>query len=806
MDLLLVHGDDEPRARAASEGIFTPLWDLKLEVGAAVRTPEECERLAAEDHTARTALLDCRFLAGDRALYGELERRVLRGLTQAQVDELVAAKAEELVRRRERFGGSVHLLEPNVKQSPGGLRDLQAALWISRARFKAAGLSDLLNRGVLPPREVERLKAARDLLWKVRNQLHYLAGRREDHLTFDRQEQVAAALGYERGTPEPGSAAPPHGLGVERFMRDYYLAADAIRRLADEIIDRCQASGQTPGHAPRGRTVAPGLKLWQGRLTLEGREALAADPSLFVRLFTTAEELGVPIYPWARDLCREEAARLDDAARVDPRVTGALRTAFARCTRAEWVRQMHREGVLGALLPEFGRVTALHQHDMYHVYTVDTHLVFALQRLGALMGGELLDQEPLASHVAREVTRPLALALGVLFHDAGKGLGGDHSRKGAELVRKVCERLGVPEPEAADAEFLVAEHLVMSHTSQRRDLSDPELIAGFAARMGDRRRLDMLFLLTYVDIASVGPQTWNEWKRRLLTELYEKSAAELERPAAPRPDTAHRQALEGRGYSTERIEAFLQLLPRRYFSFADPGESPRALRVLEQGARRELTAVARELPASDMTLLTVSTEDRPGLLSVIAGVLTAHRIDILGADVFSTADGRALDFFVVRGPRGGGVERARFRRGEAGPGAGDPREPRPSPGCSRGCSGRRPLPACGRAPPVADPGQGGQRRCPRLHRGGRLRQGSSGPAPRGDRGPARAGTDDQRGPDHHRGAQGDRRLLRHRRERREAHRPCEARGARGPARGPGRGAAAALSGSRSRAVPVRSLP
>ena len=445
VDLLLLHrGVLEQEARLVAERLFTPLWDVGLEVGAATRTPAECQRIAEEDHTARTALLELRFLAGDPTVYADLETRVLEDLAGARGDELVAAKVEETARRRERFGGSVHLLEPDVKQSPGALRDLQSALWIARVRTRAAGLSALLARGVLPLREVERLRDARDLLWRVRNTLHHLAGRREDRLTFDRQEQVAAALGY-RDSPE--------GLAVEAFMRDYYLAAEAVRRIADDLVERCLE--RPPAGAATSRPVAPGLKLWNDRLTFVSRESLREDPSLFVRLFTVAEELGVSIYPWARDLVREEAHRIDDRLRADPRVTAALRAAFARATRADWLRQMHREGVLGALLPEFGRVTAKHQHDLYHVYTVDTHSVFAVQRLGRLRAGELLDEERHLSHVAREIVRPLSLSVGVLFHDAGKGLGGRHSERGAELVRRVTERLGVSPAEAADAEFLV---------------------------------------------------------------------------------------------------------------------------------------------------------------------------------------------------------------------------------------------------------------------------------------------------------------------------------------------------------------
>lgn len=656
VDLLLLHRD-VPLAEASrvAEGLFLSLWDVGLEVGAATRTPAECERVAAEDHTVRTALLDCRFLAGDAALYAELEGRVLGELTHAKAEELIAAKMEETARRRERFGGSVHLLEPNVKQSPGALRDLQSALWIARVRTRAAGLSALLTRGVLPPREFERLGAARDLLWRVRNSLHLLAGRREDHLTFDRQEQVAAALGY-RDSPE--------GLAVEAFMRDYYLAAETVRRIADDLVERCAVP---PRYAPAGRArpVAPGLKVWDGRLTLESRESLAADPSLFVRLFTVAEELELAIYPWARDVVREEATRIDDRLRSDPRVTAALRTAFSRATHADWLRQLHREGVLGALLPEFGRVTAKHQHDLYHVYTVDTHSIFAVQRLGRLRAGELVDVEGHLSHVAREIGRPLALSLGVLFHDAGKGLGGRHSERGAELVRAVAARLGLPPKEADDAEFLVREHLSMSHVSQRRDLSDPGLIADFAARMGTRARLDMLYVLTYVDIASVGQETWTSWKGRLLRELYERCAAALDGAPIRIEASAHREALLARGISPERADAFLARMPRRFLAFADPLDAPRALRALELGRARPLATALRDDAAAGVSFLTVVARDRPGLLAAIAGTLAAHRIDILRADVFSTSDGAALDFFEVRGPRGATVERGRWRAARA---------------------------------------------------------------------------------------------------------------------------------------------
>jgi len=652
VDLLLVHDPSEKEdVQRIADPFFTTLWDAKLEVGASVRTPEECAEAAAADHTIRTALLDCRYLAGDREVYQALENKVLRHLGEAQVDELVAAKVEEMRKRRERFGGSVHLLEPNVKQSPGGLRDLQAALWMARARFKAAGLSDLLSRGILPGREVGELSKARDFLWRLRNQLHHLAGRKEDHLTFHHQEQVAAALGYRDREGE--------GLAVEQFMRDYYLAASRLRRLADELAERCGPARLASG-PPETWQVAPGLDAWDGRLTLESREALRRDPSLFVRLFTTAERMGVEVYGYARDLVRDEAAQLDPAVRSDPAVCAALVEALAKPGKAEWLRAMHREGVLGALVPEFGRITAKHQHDVYHVYTVDTHSIMAVQKLASLLAGELIEEEPELSLAGREISRPLGLVLGVLFHDAGKGLGGDHSVKGAELVRSVCARLGVSERDAANAEFLVREHLVMSHVSQRRDLSDPDLVEEFARRVGDRERLDMLYVLTFVDVSSVGPGTWTTWKGKLLGELHQKAAAVLEGRATEEGErSAHREALLGRSVPAERADAFLARMPRRYLSFADPRDALRSMRVLEMARTRPLATAVRDL--EDATVLTLAAKDRQGLLADLAGVLAAHRIDVLRADVFSTTDGMALDVFSLRGPRGGRVERGRWR-------------------------------------------------------------------------------------------------------------------------------------------------
>ncbi len=689
LDLLLLHEAGAPKdfAREASERFVYALWDLKLEVGYGVRDLAGCEELAREDHTARTALLDLRPLAGDRGLYKELEREQLHGLSQVRVDAFVADKIAETRERREKYGDSLYLLEPNVKQSEGGLRDLQSALWIARARWKVAGITELLARAILPDREIRDLRHARDFLWRVRNEIHYVAGRKSDHLTFDVQPQVAAFLGY---------ADAKEGSGVEAFMRHYYLAAKVVLTASDAIVDRALEAQSTTGwrqvpppaalsgaerRPPSSRdawSLAGGeLKVFRGRLTVSDSEVLRRSPAALVRLFATADREGLELYPYARDLATAAAAELPPEAAEDREMNQELLACFTRPgTRGRFLSLMHQLGVLARLMPEFAHVTARRQIDVYHVYTVDVHLLFALRRLFALRAGDV--QEETVGPLMRQLERPLSVYLGTLFHDIGKGLGGDHSVRGAEIAGRACVRMGIDPPDAADVEWLVTKHLRMSAIAQRRDLSDPDLIHAFAEECGSVDRLDQLYLLTYADIATVGPRTWTDWKARLLRELYGKTRAALLEGTSRRvePGTAESVSrarvageLAGRA-SASRAARFLAGMPARYFLTVEPSAAPRHLRLL--GIARSMsfaTAIhhRRELGISELTL---TAPDRPGLLALVAGVLSAHRIDVQHAEVFSTAaderslgwlSSRALDLFELRGPEGGAIDPSRWR-------------------------------------------------------------------------------------------------------------------------------------------------
>src|SRR5216684_1005107 len=507
VDLLaLLPGEDasaaeRKQADAAAERLHRALWDAGLEAGFAARTLGQTLKLAREDHTARTALLDCRLVCGEPSLFKDLERTMVTELEARKVEEFIQEKLEELQVRRKRYGGSVWLLEPHLKQGKGGLRDLQAALWTAR--------------------EVKEARAARDLLWRLRNELHYATGRRDDRLTFDNQRRAAAALGYRDSPTE---------LGVEQLMRQTYIALQEIARASDGLVDRCAVEdvprpagvfGRRPPPPPK--PIDNAFQLWQGRVTVHDREVFARRPADLVRIFAVAETYGVPVYSYARDLLVQELQRLGPGLAADRDAHFEFWQILMReGSEGQALAPLHELGVLGALFPEVGRLRARAQHSLDHVYTVDTHTVFALQRLMRLRAGGLVDVEPELTRIARAQQRPLVLMLGLLFHDLGKGLGPDHSARGAELVRAYAQRISLDPGDAADVEWLVLAHLKMSHLSQRRDLEDMALIESFARELRTVERLEMLYLLTYADMASVSPENWTEWKARLLRLLYEK--------------------------------------------------------------------------------------------------------------------------------------------------------------------------------------------------------------------------------------------------------------------------------------------
>jgi [protein-PII] uridylyltransferase len=466
-------------------------------------------------------------------------------------------------------------------------------------------------------------------------------------------------------------------------MRQTYIALQEIARASDALIDRC-AVEDAPRPVgffgrrkpPRAKPIDNVFKLWMDRVTVHDRDVFARRPADMVRLFGVAETYGVPVYSYARDLLVQELQRLG------PELAGDRDAHFEfwqylvrEGSDGSALGPLHELGVLGALFPEIGRLRARAQHSLYHVYTVDTHTVFALQRVMRLRAGALAEAEPELTRIARAQPRPLVLMLGLLFHDLGKGLGPDHSARGVELVRAYAKRSGMDQGDAADVEWLVQDHLKMSLLSQRRDLEDAALIESFARELRTVERLELLYLLTYADIASVSPENWTDWKARLLRLLYEKARATLLAEGLDQP--AHADSLEQRrerladaitphlqGETPERAREFARAVPERYLAIVRPEDAARHVKLWLLAKRIGFAAELRQ-PESGEALVTLLAPDRPGLLALFSAALSANGIDILAAEVNSLEGGIALDQFIVREPGGGVPEPGRWDEARA---------------------------------------------------------------------------------------------------------------------------------------------
>ena len=638
------------------QAVNSRLWDLKLDLGWSLRTSEECEEAAQKDSMLKAALFDCRLIAGNSVLFEKFQSGMLRKLFHERGDEFINIKIGELKIRREKFGGSLYLLEPQVKEGEGGLRDLETALVIAQVRFRARGLRGLLRQSVLGPGEVADLRRARDFLQRVRNQLHFSARRKDDRLSFESQQSTADFFGCRTDSGE---------TSIDQFMLQFYSTARALRAGTDSIVQRCEEESGLRRHIP---TVRKGpFKIFRGALTFEGDpEDQLAYPSILLEAFKVAEEEKVPIYSWAKQAIRGGRDRI---ANSREKLAAVFKGMLMRPgTRGQFLFEMHELGILGALLPEFERLTAKHLSDMYHVYTVDLHSLFVTGRLYSLRAGDLLEQEQALTRQIGEVADPLPLYLAGLLHDTGKGLGGNHPTGCENQIQQAGERLQLDVKQLDLLSFLVRSHLLMSQTAQRRDLSDPDLIRWFADQVKSVERLNLLHLLTYADISSVAPQIWTEWKRQLLGTLFEKTRAYLIGDRSPsqfeRPDQTRHQFLlswaKARGSQGARELA--DSLPDRYFAVTQPKRASHHARLLESGRRRGLAVSLRPHLVGDFSELTVSAPDRPRLLAMLAGALSAHQVQVLKAEIFSTSQGMALDFFNIQTKQGKSIERRRWSR------------------------------------------------------------------------------------------------------------------------------------------------
>ncbi len=641
------------------EFILYMLWDLGLKVGHATRSVAEGLRLARADVTIRTAMLEARWLCGDTALFEEMRRKFWEDAA-ANGRDFVEAKLAERKQRHARQGESRYLVEPNLKESKGGLRDLQTLYWIGKYLYRVQEPADLVDHNVFTKDEFKVFQKAEAFLWNVRVRLHYLLHRAEERLSFDVQPALAAAMGYH-------DAEKPR-RAVEAFMRAYFLVAKDVGDLTRIFIAALEEQHRKPRRSLR--RILPGFLTQRspdddfyvenGRLAANPA-IFKADPANLIRLFHVADLKQIDPHPNTLRTVTRSLELITDAVRQDPAANRAfLETLTSRNDPERALRLMNEAGVLGRFIPEFGHAVGLMQFNMYHHYTVDEHLIRAVGNIAAIERDEHKDEHPLTTDVIKRIKSREALYCAVLLHDMAKGLPGDHSDVGAAIAESLCPRLGLSDADTRAVAWLVKHHLVMSDTAQRRDVSDPKTVRDFVALVQTPEMLRLILILTVCDIRAVGPGVWNGWKGQLLRELYYAAETVMtggdQAPARDARVAAAREALAARltDFTPQQKARALSRHYDNYWLAFEQDEQERHARLMEKAdASGELLTLAAE--SNDFRAITeivLYTPDHAGLFSQLAGAIAMSGGSIVDAKAFTTSDGFALDVFSVQDAEG----------------------------------------------------------------------------------------------------------------------------------------------------------
>ena len=658
IDLLFLQpAKPTPRTERVVETILYVLWDLRQKVGHATRSVDECLRRARDDITIRTSVLEMRFILGDESLFTTLRDRFEREIVKASAREFVAAKLAERDQRVAKAGSSRYLVEPNVKEGKGGLRDLNTLFWIAKYSYRVRSADELVAAGLFTRREYLLFLRCEEFLWCVRCHLHFVTGRAEDRLTFDQQRALAARMGY---VSHAGLDA------VERFMKHYFLVAKDVGDLTAIVCAALEERQAKPramldrfvGRFRRRRlaAVTGDFAIDNDRISVSRPDAFERDPVNLIRLFHKADQTGLAIHPDATRLVTLSLKRITHDLRGNAEANRLFVELLTSPHSSETVlRLMNEAGVLGRFIPDFGRIVAMMQFNMYHHYTVDEHLLRCIGILAGIETGRLKEEHPLASEILSSIQRRTALHVAVFLHDIAKGRAEDHSIAGATVARHLCPRLGLNQAETETVAWLVENHLVMSNIAQGRDLSDPRTIHDFASRVQTLERLKMLLVLTICDIRAVGPGVWNGWKGELLRTLYWEtevvlagghSAIDRNRRVKSRQDDL-RKALPG--WSDPEFDAYAARHYQAYWLKVDLARQVQHAKLLHLTAvdMRSLATETATDAFRSVTELTVVAPDHPRLLSIIAGACAASGANIVDAQIFTTTDGLALDTIFI---------------------------------------------------------------------------------------------------------------------------------------------------------------
>jgi [protein-PII] uridylyltransferase len=658
--LFLLPYKQTPWGESVAEVMLYVLWDLGFKVGHATRNTDQCLKFAHADTTIRTSLLDARLVHGDAQLFAELVQRfrneVVRGTGRVFID----AKMAERDHRHKRAGESRYLVEPNIKEGKGGLRDLHTLHWLATYLYDSAPGAATVASGVFTAEEMAVFRRCEKFLWSVRCHLHFLTNRPEERLSFDVQSDMAARLRYK----------DHNGLrGVERFMKHFFLVAKDVGDLTTILCSalEMQQLKTTPRlnklletlnwRSRRQIRTKTDFRIDNDRLNIADPDVFKRDPVNLIRLFAQAEQTGAFFHPAAVRKLRHSTRLIDDKLRNDPeanRIFIELLTSKSNPEAA--LRRMNEAGVLGRFVPDFGRVVSLMQFNMYHHYTVDEHLLRTIGELHAIEDGKLTGELPLSSQIFASIQNRRALFVAAFLHDTGKGRIEDHSIVGARTARSVCPRFGLSSAETETVAWLIEQHLTMSIIAQSRDLGDPKTIRDFADIVQSPERLKLLLLLTVADIRAVGPGTWNGWKGQLLRQLYYETeplvagghtqTGRKERVAVAQ--AALRQALTDLPSST--VETFITRQYMDYWLRTEPRKQADHARLMQQ-AELEGQQLATSFTSdkfTGITELSVMAPNHPRLLALFAGCCAASGANIIGAQIATTRDGRALDTFLLQ--------------------------------------------------------------------------------------------------------------------------------------------------------------
>ncbi len=641
------------------ESVLYLLWDMQLKVGHSVRSIDELVKLARKDMTVRTAFLESRLLWGSEDIFEEAWRRFRSKIVSGSGAEFVAAKLAERDERHVKMGDSRYVVEPNVKDGKGGLRDLQTLYWIGKYIYDVRQPAELVSVGLLTAEEFALFERAERFFWAVRCHLHVEAGRAEERLSFQYQKAIAKRMRY---ADRPGKSA------VERFMHFYFLNAKTVGDVTgvflaqlDEKMARKGLRFALPTIRRRPKALN-GFVLDRGRLSIPSDDFFAADPIRLLELFALASRERLEIHPTAMRAATRDARLIKARARKDPRANAMFMDVLTNVHRPDVVlRWMNEAGVFGRFIPDFGRVVAQMQFDMYHHYTVDEHAIRAIGLLAAIERGELADDHPLSTALFEQIASRRVLYVAVLLHDIAKGRGGDHSILGEQAAMELCPRLGLDEAETETVAWLVRYHLLLSSTAFKRDLADPKTIDDFVRQVRSPERLRLLLILTVVDIRAVGPGVWNEWKRLLLRTLFDAAEEKLRLGHKQRGRTeivAQRQdeMAEHLGWKARIARAYARRLSDSYW-LAEPMDVQLANARQVAAAEAQIgdprtSIVAEDEPERGATRVSVFAPDREGLFFRICSGLASAGASIIDARVHTTRDGMALDNLLVQDARG----------------------------------------------------------------------------------------------------------------------------------------------------------